>query len=129
MVKVRVVVDYSPNEGDGEKRDRFWNMDRIAYGMNIDCVFLGDLNRWIGDRTRANINGAFGVPGENDNGRRVAEFCTERGLYVGNTHILSTEVCISTQDWQGEQWSGGKEHDLVLVKRDMLRYVQDVRDE
>ena len=28
--KVCMVVGYSPNEGDGERRDRFWNnMDRI----------------------------------------------------------------------------------------------------
>ena len=31
------------------------------------CI-LGDLNGCIGDRTRAGITGAFGIPGENDNG-------------------------------------------------------------
>ena len=41
---------------------------------------LGDLNGWIGNRTRAGTTGAFGVPGENDNGRRVMEFCGEGGL-------------------------------------------------
>ena len=30
------------------------------------------------------ITGAFGVPGENE---RVVEFCTERGLCVGNTYF------------------------------------------
>ena len=40
---------------------------------------LGDLNRWIGDRVRAGITGAFGVPGENDNGRKVVELCAEGG--------------------------------------------------
>ena len=42
------------------------------------------------DRTRAGITGAFGVPGEKDNDRRVVTFCGERGRRVGN--ILSTEV-------------------------------------
>ena len=37
------------------------------------------------------------------------------------THILSTEDCISTKEWQVKNIS------LVLVKRDMLQYVQDVR--
>ena len=50
------------------------------------CV-LGDLNEWIGDRVRADITGAFGVPGENGNGRGVVEFCSERGLCVGNTYF------------------------------------------
>ena len=45
----------------------------------------GDMNGWIGDRVvRAGITGAFGVPGENDNGRRVVGFCAERGLCAGN---------------------------------------------
>ena len=30
------------------------------------------------------ITGAFGVPGENDNGRRVVKFPAERGLCGGN---------------------------------------------
>ena len=34
-VKVYVMVGYSPNEGDGEERDRFW----IEQGMDIDCPF------------------------------------------------------------------------------------------
>ena len=37
----------------------------------------GNVYGWIGDRMRTGINGAFRVPGENDNGRRV-EFCAER---------------------------------------------------
>ena len=93
MVKVYVVVGYVPNEGDSEERDRFWNgmgrtLDTVGNGYRL-CI-LGDLNGWIGDRTRAGITGAFGVPGENNNGRRVVEFCAERGLCLGN--ILSTEV-------------------------------------
>ena len=61
---------------------------------------LGDLNGWIGDRVRASITGAFGVPRENANGRRVIEFCAERKLCVSN--ILCEQVfALSTQGWQG----------------------------
>ena len=82
-VQVCVVVGYGPNEGIGEEREKFWNdldrtVDRVGNGYRL-CV-LGDLNRWIGDRVRASITSAFGVPGENENGRRVVEFCAERGL-------------------------------------------------
>ena len=36
---------------------------------------------------RAGITGAFRVPGESDDGRRVVEFCAKRGLYVGDTYF------------------------------------------
>ena len=57
-----MVVGYSPNEGDGEERDKFWNdMDR-----NLDSIWngdrlciLGDLKRWIGDTMRAGITDCF----------------------------------------------------------------------
>ena len=48
-------------------------LDRVGNGYK-----LGDLNRWIGERTRASIIGAFEVPRKNNNGRRVVEFCAER---------------------------------------------------
>ena len=58
------------------------DMDRTldSVGNRYKLYILGDLNGWIGDRTRTGITGAFGVSGENDNGR-VVEFCEERGLY------------------------------------------------
>ena len=43
---------------------------------------LGDPNGLIGDMVRAGMTGAFGVPGENDNGRRLVEFCAERGVVI-----------------------------------------------
>ena len=58
---------------------------------------------------RAGITGAFEVPGENDNTRRVVEFSSERGLRI--IHTLSTGVYINTQWWQGSRLSGDKDHD------------------
>ena len=51
-------------------------LDSVRNGYRL-CL-LGDLNGCIGDMTRAGITGAFGVPEENNNGRRVVEFCKER---------------------------------------------------
>ena len=73
------------------------------------CI-LGNQNGWIGDRIKAGITDAFGVPGENDNGRRVLEFCAERGLCMGNTYFKHRSW-ISTQGWQGAKTDGDKEHD------------------
>ena len=44
-------------------------LDNVGNGYRW-CI-LGDLNGWIGNRTRAGITGAFGVPEENDNRRRL----------------------------------------------------------
>ena len=64
-----MVVGYDPSE----ERNRI--LDRLGNGYRL-CI-LGYLNGWIGGLKRAGITGAFGVPGENDNGRRVVEFCAK----------------------------------------------------
>ena len=69
------------------KKETFWNnlgkvVDRVRNGYRL-CV-LGDLNGCIGNRVRAGITSAFGVPGEKG---RVLEFCAERGQCVGNTYF------------------------------------------
>ena len=56
-------------------------MDSVGNGYRL-CILEG-LNGWIGDRTRDGIIGAFGVPGENDNGTRVVEFCAGKGNVCG----------------------------------------------
>ena len=67
-VKVCVTVGYGQNDGYREERERFWNdFDRILHkvGNRYRLYVLGDLNGWVGDRMKAGITGAFGVPGEN----------------------------------------------------------------
>ena len=84
------MVGYDSNEGNGEENDKFWNyMDRTLdiVGNGYKLCILGAINGRIGNRTRASITVAFGVPGENDNSRRVVDFCTERGLCVGNIFL------------------------------------------
>ena len=126
-----VVVGYGPNEGIGEERDRFWNdMDRsmARVGNEYRLCVLEDLNGWIGDRVRAGITCAFGIPGENENGRRVVEFCAERGMFVNNTYFEHnnlhkyTRVAKSQDRVEVKSMIG-----LVLVKKIILRFVQDVR--
>ena len=76
----------------------------------------------------AGITGAFGVPGENENGRRVVEFCAERGMCVGNTYFEHKSLHKYTRVAMGQDGVQVKSMiDLVLVKKDMLRLVQDVR--
>ena len=88
---------------------------------------LGDLKGRIGDRTRTGITDAFGVPGKNDNGRRVVEVCAERDS-VWVTHFKHKSLHNYARVARGQDGVKIKSLiDLVLMKRDMLRYVQDVR--
>ena len=99
-----VVVGYGQNE-EGEERYRFWNgMDRTmdSVGNGYRLFILGDLNGWIGDGKREGITGAFGVPGENDNVRRVVEFYEERGLCVCNTYFKHRSVHKYTRVVKGQ---------------------------
>ena len=56
--------------------------DRVTNGYRLGV--LGDLNGWIANRVRASITGAICVRGEDENEKRVVEFCAEKGLCVGN---------------------------------------------
>ena len=101
-------------------------MDKIGNGY-ILCV-LGNLNGWIGDKVRADITGAFGVSGENEKGEDWWSSML-KGDCVWITYTLNTRICISKQGWQGAKIRVKVKSmiDLVLVKKDMLHFVQDVR--
>ena len=73
------------------------------------------------DKKRSGITGAFGVPGENDEGRRVVEFCEESGLCVGNAYFKYISVHKYAKVAKGRDDVEIKSMtDLVLVKRGML---------
>ena len=56
------------------------------------------------------------------------EFCTERGLCVGNTYFKHRSLHKYTRVARGQDGVEIKSMiNLVLEKRDMLHYVQDVR--
>ena len=58
----------------------------------------------------------------------MVEFCAERGLCVGNTYFEHKNLHKYNRVARGQDGGEIKNIiDLVLVKRDMLRYVEDVR--
>ena len=122
-----MVVGYNSSERDGEKRKWFWNeLDRIVVrvGNGYRLRMLGDLNGWIEDRVRAGKTGPFYVPGENDNGNRMVEFVQKWGLCMGNTYFIHKYTRVAS----GQDGVKVKTMiDLVLVKKALLHYVQDVR--
>ena len=60
-------------------------MNRVGNGYRL-CI-LGDLSGWIEDKVKVGKTSAFGVLGENDNGKRVVESCAERELCVGKIYF------------------------------------------
>ena len=120
------MVWYGPNEVDGEEMDRFCSdidrsLDRVKNEYRL--FILGNLNGWIEDRTRDGVTGAFGVPGENDNGGRVEEFYAERGLCVGSTYIKHMSLHKYTRAAKCQNGVEVKSMiNPVVVKKDMLHY-------
>ena len=77
-----------------------------------------------GKREITGITGALGVPGENDNERRVVEFCAEMGLCVGNTYFEHKSSHKCTRVSKGQVRVEVKSMiDLVLMKKHLLRFV------
>ena len=69
------------------------------------------------------ITGGLGVLGENDNGRRVTDFCAERELCVGNTYFMHKSLHKYTRMAEGQdRMKVMNMIDLVLVKQGMLCY-------
>ena len=94
-------------------------LDRVGNGYRL--YILKELIRWIGDRMRAGITGAFGVTGENDNDRKVVEFYAEKGPCVGNTYFKHRSLHKYTRVAGGQDGMDVKSMiDMVLVKKDML---------
>ena len=80
------------------------------------------------ERVRVAITGAFGVLEEIDYGRILVDFCAERRPCVGNTYFEHknlhkyTRVAMSQDRVEVKSMAT-----LVLVKKDKLCYVHDVR--
>ena len=130
-VKVCVVVTYGPSEGNVEESTIFWdNLNDVLDGVSrsFRLIVLGDLNGWIGDQKRDGITGGFGVAGENENGRKVIDFCEERGMCVSNTFFKHKSIHKYTRVGVGRDGIEVKSMiDLVLVKKEMLKYMLDVK--
>ena len=79
------------------------------------------------DGMRVGISSGFGVLDESDNGRRMINLCVN-GDYVWVILTSSTRVCINITGARGQdEVEVINMTDLVLVKKDMLHYVQNVR--
>ena len=117
--------------GKLKKGRLFWNdlekvVDRVVNRDRL-CV-LRYLNGWVRDSLRTCITHEFAVQEENYNGRKVTDFCSERGLCMGNTYFEHKGLPTYNRMARGHDDSILISMiDLVLVKKDMLHYVKNVR--
>jgi len=129
-VKVCLVVAYGPvNDRSDEEKVRFWNdlgraMNEIGNGYRV--IVMGDLNGWVGDRVVKGIVGPFGVPGLNDSGERVMDFCAERELCIANTFFKHKDIHKFTFVGRARGGVNKSMIDYVMVRKEMLRDVCDV---
>ena len=90
-----IVSAYGPGcEKDDNERDQFWNELRDCvdrFGDNVNVVVLGDLNARVGNTVIRGVTARYGVPGENDSGRRLIDMCREQELAIGNTFFKKKE--------------------------------------
>ena len=58
----------------------------------------------------------------------VVDFCVEKGMYVGHTYFEHFSLHKYNRVARGQDGAEVKSIiDMMLVKKDMLHYVQDVR--
>ena len=71
------------------------------------------------DKLRTPKTGWFGVPGENNNGRKPIDFCADKGLSLSSAYLEHTSLRKYTRVARHQ---GGVEvmniTDLALVKKD-----------
>ena len=107
------------------KKEMDRTLDSVWNGYRL-CI-LRDINGWIGDRTRAGITGAFEVPGDDSNGIRAWSPAQKRDS-VWVTYFKHRSVHKYTRVAEGRESVEIKSMiDLMMVKKAMRRYVQDVR--
>ena len=113
------------------KSTTFWNrlndvLDRVSGVSRV--IVLDDFNGWIGDEKRNGITGGFRVERVNGNGGRMINFCVDRGICVSNTFFEHKSVHKYTRVEVDRNGTEVKSLiDLVLVNKEMLKYVMDVK--
>ena len=86
------------NEGICEERETFWNdMDRV--GNKYRSCMLGDLNGWIGDRVRAQVQLVLLEFQERMKMGEEWWSSVLKGGCLWITHNLNTRIHTSAQGW------------------------------
>ena len=117
-------------ERSEEERDEFWNeLARCVDGLSRRnyVVVLGDLNARVGAREVEGMMGKYGVPGENESGKRLLHMSVEHELVIGNG--LFKKSRINKYTWI--RIAGGRVveralMDCVLVTKRMIGRLKDV---
>ena len=94
--KYVIVGAYGPgSERKKEEREEFWfDLGELVASFEEDeivCV-LGDLNARVGDSKVDGVIGDFGVPGINESGEWMIDWCVQNEMIVCNTLFKKRDV-------------------------------------
>lgn len=88
---------------------------------------MGDMNGKVSTDLINDVMGVFGMPGMNNNGRRLIDICNERGLCLCNSHFKHKDVHKYTWVCESVVRNGRSLIDCMIVEREILRYVCDIK--
>lgn len=129
---VNITQCYAPTElAEADDKDEFYNilnstlMNQRQSDINI---VMGDLNAKVGkDNTgRESCMGKHGVGVINDNGGRLADFCTENKLVIGGTLFPHKDCHKITWVSPGGQHKNQIDH--ICISKKWRRSLEDVRN-
>ena len=88
-VNITVIQVYTPTSNAEEaKVEQFYEdlQDFLKLIPKKDVLFLiGDWNAKVGSQEIPGVTGKFGLGTQNESRQRLAEFCQENALVIGNT--------------------------------------------
>ena len=125
----RVICAYGPQSGrPAAEKEHFYDELACEWDLcsNTEMVLgLGDFNGHVGKWIEGfeGVHGGNGIGLRNDEGRRLLEFCDEKGLCVANTWFKKKEGRKITYRAGGNE----TEIDFVLVGRNHRKYLKDVK--
>ena len=89
LLSIMAIQVYTPTSNAEEAEvEQFYEdlQDFLKLTPKKDILFIiGDWNAKVGSQETPGVTGKFGLGTQNESGQRLAEFCQENALVIGNT--------------------------------------------
>lgn len=93
---VDVIGVYAPNnDASGDEKRAFYDDLREVVDECLDgheLLLMGDFNGRVGRKINDDVVGNWGEDTENDNGKRLIEFCKEQECVIMNTKFKHKDI-------------------------------------
>jgi hypothetical protein len=129
--KLTVLQCYAPtNDAEEEEKEQFYSMlqkEAECTPKHDVLIIMGDLNAKVGSSNDGyqQTMGNQGCGSMNDNGQRLANFCSENSLVIGGTLFPHKEIHKLT--WESPNRRDKNQIDHLMINRMWRGSLQDVR--